>query len=146
MTAYIYHMTNTAALLALPRPDAIGALQLADLVAGGLPVRSAERMGEVLSGMGRGTLHKIVSESSLRRARDGSGYLKRETSERLYDVARVFAEAEAMMGDREKALSFMRSPNPFLGMKSPFDLTRSSTAGAQAVLELIGQVRAGAYS
>lgn len=114
------------------------------MVEAGLPVRSADALKPLVQGMEASALHKIVPEATLRRARRQGKPLSRDASERLYDVARVFAQAETMMGgDRDKALTFMREPNMFLEMRSPFELARSSTAGAQAVLELIGQVRAG---
>lgn len=119
-------------------------MKLARMVEEGLPVRSADALKPLVQVMGAGGLHRIVPEATLRRARQQNKPLSRDASERLYDVARVFAEAEAMMGgDRDKASAFMREPNAFLEMRSPFELARSSTAGAQAVLEFIGQVRAG---
>jgi putative toxin-antitoxin system antitoxin component (TIGR02293 family) len=136
-------MTSVAEILAFPRPREVGPMQLADAIAEGLPVRSADAIKRLVEPLGRGTFHRIVPEASLRRARQQNKPLSRDASERLYDVARVFAEAENVFGDRDKAVRFMQRPNMMLSMRTPFDVARSSTAGAQAVIELLGQARAG---
>lgn len=136
-------MTDIARLLALPRAARIGAIELADKVASGLPVSAADAMRDLLRPLGPGAIHEIVPEATLRRARKEGKPLSRDASERLYDMARVFVRAEQVMGERAKAVRFMQRPNVTLRMRTPFELARSSTAGAEAVIELLGQAEAG---
>lgn len=128
-------MSTVAEILALPDSDKVGPVELASAVERGLPQRSAVQLNERLSRLGMKQAYRVMGVSRK--------ILTKEKSEQLYDLARVLSAAETLFDDEEKVARFMNMKNPALGMKSPFEMARSSSAGADAVLGLIGQVRAG---
>ena len=70
--------------------------------------------------------------------------LSRDHSERLYDVGRVVdALGRAYRGDQEAINGFLNRAHPLFDGETPFDMTRSSSAGAEAVLNLIRRTEAG---
>ena len=85
----------------------------------------------------------IVPEATFRRAQK-AGKLSREHSERLYEIGRVVvAIAWAYRGDLDRFEAFMTRPHPLLAGETPFDMARSSSAGADAVLNLVRRAEAG---
>ena len=70
--------------------------------------------------------------------------LSRELSERLYEMGRVVdAVGRAYHGDRQAIDTFLNRPHPLLDGETPFDMARSSSAGADAVLNLVRRAEAG---
>lgn len=64
--------------------------------------------------------------------------------ERLYEVGRVVdAVGRAYRGDRDAIEAFLNRPHPLLDGETPFDRARSSSAGAEAVLNLVRRAEAG---
>lgn len=134
--------TRVARLLAIDRPEAVSDVQLARHVAGGLFPKAAIALSEVL-GRNR-VVGPVVPEATFRRVRKARRTLSRDHSERLYDVGRVVdALGRAYRGDREAIDGFLNRPHPLLDGETPFDMTRSSSAGAEAVLNLIRRAEAG---
>lgn len=119
-----------------------GDLDLADRVAEGLSPGSADALARVL-GAGQ-VVGQIVPEATLRRARKLHRRLSREMSERLYEVGRVVDAANrAYHGDRSRMLRFLTTPHPLLDGREPLAVARSSSAGADAVLNLLRRAEAG---
>lgn len=111
-------------------------ITLADRIASGLPPATADALGRVLGG--RRVLAQIVPAASLRRARQSDTAMSREISARLYTMARVIdALGMTFHGDAEAITRFLLSPHPLLAGRTPFDMTRSSVAGAEVVLNLL---------
>jgi putative toxin-antitoxin system antitoxin component (TIGR02293 family) len=115
---------------------------LAVRVGDGLSVEAADGLfGGVMPGSSFGN---VISESTLRRARKGSGMLSREHSERLYEMSRVIdAALRAYRGDRVRANAFLALPHPMLDGQTPLALAQTSSAGADAVVALIERALAG---
>ena len=131
-----------ARLLAIDEPDVVSDVQLARRVSRGLLPRAAAALAEVL-GRSR-VIGPVVPEATLRRVRKARKPLSRELSERLYEVGRVVdAVGRAYRGDREAIDTFLNRPHPLLDGETPFDMARSSSAGAEAVLSLIRRAEAG---
>ena len=131
-----------ARLLAIDEPDVLSDVQLARRVSGGLLPRAAAALAEVL-GRSR-VVGPVVPEATLRRVRKAGKPLSRELSERLYEVGRVVdAVGRAYRGDRNAIDAFLNRPHPLLDGEAPFDMARSSSAGAEAVLNLIRRAEAG---
>ena len=127
--------------LEMEDPDAMGDLQLAQRIAGGLPPRSVFALGDVI-GRSR-VIGAIIPEASLRRARKAGKPLSRELSERLYEVGRVVdAVSVVYHGDREGIDAFLHRPHALLDGQTPLDVARSSSAGADAVLNLMRRIQA----
>ena len=133
---------RVAMLLALDEPDILSDVQLARLVSGGLLPASAIALAEVL-GRNR-VVGPVVPEATLRRVRKARKALSRQLSERLYELGRVVdAVSRAYHGDRDAIDAFLNRPHPLLDGETPFDMARSSSAGAEAVLNLIRRAEAG---
>lgn len=131
-----------ARLLALDTPRGFNDVALARRVSEGLPVQSVAGLAELIGKAG--VVGPVVPELSLRRARKSRKPLSRQHSERLYELSRVLdAVDQAYHGDREKIMAFMTRPHPLLEGATPLDFARSSSAGADAVLNLLRRAEAG---
>jgi putative toxin-antitoxin system antitoxin component (TIGR02293 family) len=95
--------------------------------------------------LGRGTvIGRIVPEATFRRHKSNRKVLSRAMSERLYEVGRVVVVAEAAYrGDSEGARRFLVRPHPLLDGRTPLDLAIASSAGADAVINLLHKADAG---
>ena len=129
-----------ARLLKLRDADSFTDVKLARISAG-LPTSAVAAVAGTLAGFAAG---RLVPEATLRRARQARKPLSTEHSERLYDVARVVdAVSRAHHGDRARVDAFLNRPHPLLDGETPFDLAVSSSAGAEAVLNLVRRAEAG---
>ena len=118
-------------------------LQLAKCIANGLHPRAVFALSEVL-GRNR-VVGGIVPEATLRRVRKAGKHLSKDHSERLYEVGRVVdAVSLVYHGDRDAIDLFLHRGHPLLDGAAPFDMARSSSAGAEAVLNLIRRLQASA--
>jgi uncharacterized protein (DUF2384 family) len=76
----------------------------------------------------------VKSESTLRRANKGKSTLGKEPSARIYEIGRVIDQAaKTFRGDEAVVARFFNSPNPVLEGRTPFEVAKSSSAGAEAV-------------
>ena len=131
-----------ARLLAIDGPGVQSDVQLAQRISGGLLPRAAAALAEAI-GRSR-VVGPVVPEATLRRVRKAGKPLSRELSERLYEVGRVVdAVGRVYYGDREAIDTFLHRPHPLLEGETPFDMARSSSAGTEAVLNLIHRAEAG---
>ena len=131
-----------AMLLAIDEPDPLSDVQLARRVSGGLPPKSAMAVAEVL-GRSR-VVGPVISEATLRRARKAGRALSRQLSERLYELGRVIdAVSRAYHGDQKALDAFLNAPHPLLDGGTPLEVAQSSSAGAEAVLNLVRRAEAG---
>ena len=132
-----------ARLLAIADPDSCSDVSLAQSIAGGLRPAAVTAMAQAFGGNRRRIVGPIVPEATFRRAQK-AGKLSREHSERLYEIGRVVvATAWAYRGDLDRIEAFMTRPHPLLAGETPFDMARSSSAGADAVLNLVRRAEAG---
>ena len=133
---------RVARLLAIQDADAICDLQLAKRVSDGLDARAVFALGDVLGR--KNVIGPIIPEATLRRARKAGKPLSKDVSERLYEVGRVVdAVSVVYHGDWQGIGAFLDRPHPLLDGETPFDMARSSSAGADAVLNLIRRLEAG---
>lgn len=129
-------------LLGLKHSASLDDIGLAERIASGLRVTSAEALGSVLgktSGM-----HPLIPEATLRRAKKGSKILSREMSERLYEVSRVVdAVSRTYQGDKAAISRFLNHPHKLLGDQTPLQMAQSSSAGAEAVINMLRRADSG---
>lgn len=132
---------RVARLLAIREPDVVGDLQLARRISDGLNPAAVSALEDVL---GRKlVIGPIIPEATLRRVRKAGKPLSRALSERLYDIGRVVdAISLVYHGDRHGVETFLNRPHPLLEDETPFDLARSSSAGTEAVLNLVRRLEA----
>lgn len=130
-------------LLGLTRPEVpLDDVGLADLVSNGLPVRASEALSTMI---GRAqVVGPLIPEATLRRAKKDSKPLSREMSERLYEVSRVIDVVSRIYhGDRDAIARFLATPHNLLGGRTPLAMAQSSSAGADAVINLLRRADAG---
>ena len=133
---------RVARLLEIEGPEPDSEVQLALRVSSGLRPHSANALAKLLGP--NLVIGPMIPEATLRRAHKAGKPLSREHSERLYEVGRVVdAVSRAYHGDRGAIEAFLGRRHPLLEGRTPFDLARCSSAGAEAVLNLIRRAEAG---
>lgn len=85
-----------------------------------------------------------LSPRSLQRRRQ-SGRLARYESDRLYRLARIVALANEYLGDRERALRWLKHPNRALGGMAPVSAI-DTELGARQVENILGRIAYGGIS
>jgi len=86
----------------------------------------------------------VIPSRTLQHRRSRREKLTIEESDRVLRVIRVLSSAEAIYGDRERALTWMRTPHPRLEGRTPLSLLRTDT-GSRIVEELLIQIDEGFF-
>ncbi len=71
--------------------------------------------------------------------------LSADESDRLYRLARIAARASEVLGDEDKASSWLHRPNRALAGESPVSLL-DTDLGARQVEDVLGRIEYGVYS
>ena len=119
---------------------------LAQLVRKGLPANSVPALAQKLR-LGNGVLSRklgIPQRTLTRRLSQGS-LLTAAESDRTVRMARVYANAVEMIGDQEKAIAWLHTPNRALGGEEPLDQL-DTDLGTQMVEDILGRIAYGVYS
>ena len=126
---------------AVKRPD-----DLAHLVRQGLPVGSVAALAEKLR-LGNTVLSRRlgIPQRTLTRRRSQASLLTPAESDRTVRMARVYANAVVMIGDEEKAIRWLGTPNRALGGGKPIDQLDTDT-GTRMVEDILGRIAYGVYS
>jgi putative toxin-antitoxin system antitoxin component (TIGR02293 family) len=107
-------------------------------------------------GLERGEVHSVVLPArTLQHRRSRKELLTVEESDRVIRLLRVLKAADAVYGSRERAIAWLRRPNPRLdpalrnvlfakGGRTPMSLL-TTEAGARMVEELLTQIDEGIY-
>jgi putative toxin-antitoxin system antitoxin component (TIGR02293 family) len=85
-----------------------------------------------------------VTERTIQRYKPKQRF-NRVVSEQALQIAEVAARGSEVFGDRDKFLSWMKSPNPALGNQTPASLLRSRF-GNEVVLDELGRIEHGVIS
>lgn len=119
---------------------------LARLVRKGLPVGSVTALAEKLA-VGSMVLSRRlgIPPRTLTRRLSQRSRLTAAESDRTVRFARVFAHAVEMIGDEEKAVEWLRTPNRALGGDRPLDQL-DTDPGARVVEDILGRIAYGVYS
>jgi putative toxin-antitoxin system antitoxin component (TIGR02293 family) len=108
--------------------------QIIDAVRWGLPASALEDL--LRAGLELVEIARVVgvSERTLQRKRERgpSGSLDVAESDRTIRLARILAQADRCIGNHEKALHWLRTPNLALGDRVPLDLL-ATEPGAEMV-------------
>ena len=131
-----------ARLLDLDEREHIDEVTFARRVAAGLPLSAVAALGGLL---GRARIEgRVVSEATVHRHRKSGKALSRNHSERVYGLVRVLdVVAGAFHGDVARIDDFLNRPHPLLDGEAPLEMAISSSAGADAVLNLVRRAQAG---
>jgi len=126
---------------AIKKPD-----ELARLVRKGLPAGSVAALAEKLD-VGNAVLSRKlgIPQRTLTRRLSQHSRLTAAESDRTVRIARVYANAVEMIGDEEKAVEWLRTPNRALGGERPLDQL-DTDLGSRAVEDILGRIAYGVYS
>ena len=134
-----------ARIMGLPSWREMNSLSLVDRIEQGLPLQAAERVARVMAPDDRHAKFTLLSRSTWSRLRKRPRrHLTRDASERVHGIARVLLEARRLWADDEPAMvRFLHRPHLLLGGRTPLDVARKSTTGADLVVRIIGEAKAG---
>ena len=126
---------------AIKKPD-----DLARLVREGLPVGAVTSLAQKLQ-IGNNVLSRKlgIAQRTLTRRLSQRSLLTSAESDRTVRMARVYANAVEMIGDDEKAIEWLRTPNRALGGEKPLDQL-DTDVGAQMVDDVLGRIAYGVHS
>jgi putative toxin-antitoxin system antitoxin component (TIGR02293 family) len=85
----------------------------------------------------------IPSRTLTRRKKEGK--LQTDESERLFRIARLFDKATDVLGSKEDARQWLKSPKKALGGLTPLRYA-DTELGAQEVFDLLGRLEYGVFS
>lgn len=119
---------------------------LAQLIRDGIPVDSVTALAQHLH-LGHSAISQIlgIPQRTLTRRLSQGSLLTSAESDRTVRMARLYAHAAEMLGDREKAVDWLSTANRALGGEKPLDLLDTDT-GARMVEDVLGRIAYGVYS
>ena len=134
-----------ARLMGLPSWRQMNSLALVNRIEQGLPLRVVERISRAMAPDDPRAKFTLLSRSTWSRLRKRPRkHLTRAMSGRVHGVARVLLEARRLWaGDEPAMVRFLNRPHVLLGGRTPLDVARESTAGADLVVRIVGEARAG---
>ena len=134
--------TITAAILGLDHPPA-------DDLAVVRMVRSRLRTQAIgalqAAGVDAKALTRIIPRRTLEHRRQKGEALSLEESERAYRTASIVALAEAVFGNRDKALAWLNAPKSRFDGETPMDLI-DTEVGARLIEEALIQIDEGYFA
>ena len=113
----------------------------------GIKIANVKSLAKYLFPTQKTSVDNLVARATFARAKKR---VSPQVSEKIYDVAKVYSLALLIYNqdydkqDYDKASRFLSKPHQGLGGKSPFDMAKQSTAGADIAAALLAQIRAGA--
>ena len=126
---------------AVKEPD-----DLAQLIRQGLPAGSITALARKLHLANSVLSRKLgIPQRTLSRRLSQGSLLTSAESDRTVRMARVYANAVDTIGDEEKAIEWLRTPNRALGGERPLDQLDTDT-GARMVEDILGRIAYGVYS
>ncbi len=127
------------------RGDIAGRMDLMKLSSKGITKDVLLRLADYLS-LSIGQMAELlpVTERTIQRYKPKQRF-NRVVSEQALQIAEVAARGSEVFGDRDKFLSWMKSPNPALGNQTPASLLRSRF-GNEVVLDELGRIEHGVIS
>ena len=126
---------------AVSKPD-----DLAQLVRKGLPALTITALAQKLHVGNHFLGQKLgIPQRTLTRRLSHASRLTPAESDRTVRMARVYATSVEMIGDEEKAIAWLGTPNRALGGDRPLDLL-DTDLGARMVEDVLGRIAFGVYS
>ncbi len=119
---------------------------LAELVREGLPASSLTALAESLDLRNASLSKKLgIPQRTLTRRLSQHSRLSAAESDRTVRLARVYTTAVEMIGNKQKAVEWLRTPNRALGGERPLDQL-DTDLGAREVEDVLGRIAYGVYS
>ena len=118
--------------------------KIVDLVEGGLPTKVVNHLIE------RGLTRKevfdvIIPLRTWKHRKSRRQPLSKEESERAVRAARILARAQAVWGDQESALNWLRAPKKRFEGRSPLQMLSTETGG-RLVEQMLVQIDEGMFA
>lgn len=139
MAAVVAILGGKRALGAEPRRES----DFIPLVREGVPFPAFRKASESLE-LSLSDLERALGLSARSLQRRKHGRLNPVESERFLRLVRVVARAEHVLGARDAALDWLRTPNPALGGEPPLSLL-DTEIGAEAVNQVLGRIEYTVY-
>jgi len=119
---------------------------LAELVREGLPASSVIALAEKLD-LGNAALSRRlgIPQRTMTRRLSQHSRLSAAESDRTVRLARVYATAVELIGNKEKAVEWLRTPNRALAGERPLDQL-DTDLGTREVEDVLGRIAYGVYS
>jgi len=114
------------------------------LVREGVPFSAFQKASESLD-LSLTDVERALGLSARSLLRRKHGRLNPVESERFLRLVRVVARAEHVLGARDAAIDWLRTPNPALGGEKPI-LLLDTEIGADTVNEVLGRIEYTVYS
>jgi putative toxin-antitoxin system antitoxin component (TIGR02293 family) len=137
-----------AGLVGLPagRQGQAHALALVERLRRGVEATRVQRTFESLQlSMDEGARSVGINLRTLQRRKAAHGRLDPVASEKVARLARVADTAGRVLGAREAAAEWMKSPNRALGDATPLSLL-DTDVGAEAVMDVLVRIESGVFS
>lgn len=135
---------TVAEMLGLRRPGA-GLVELAAAIRSGLPIRSLDRVKDLLAISDRELAALLgVNPRTIARTRRGER-LSVAVGDRVFRAAGLFARARAVLGGEEAAREWLRTPQIGLGGRVPLELMVTEP-GTREIEDLLGRIEYGVPS
>ena len=133
-----------AEFIGLPHAKTYSPLKLVDTIKVGMPVAAVKNVVKRVDPLGVIVdVYDFVPKATLNRRAKDKGKLSRDVSEKLWQVARVYVEAQRQYGDEAEARAFLTRPHPLLENRTPLEVAKETVAGTDLVLQLLAQAEAG---
>ncbi len=118
--------------------------KIVHLVEGGLPIKVINHLIE--RGLSRNEVFDVIIPLRTWKHRKSRHQpLSKEESERAVRAARVLARAQAVMGDQESALNWLRAPKKRFEDRSPLQMLSTETGG-RLVEQMLIQIDEGMFA
>jgi putative toxin-antitoxin system antitoxin component (TIGR02293 family) len=133
-----------AEFIGLPRPKTFNPMKLADTIKVGMPLAAVKNVVKRVDPLGVVVnVYDFIPKATLNRRAKDRKRLSRDVSEKLWQVARVYVEAQRQYGDDAEARAFLSRPHPLLDNRTPLEVAKETVAGTDLVLKLLSQAEAG---
>lgn len=137
--------SRLAMFLGLPGGRRMSDLALVESVERGFPPKTATILAKRMDPSGQFLqAHDFIPKSTYHRRLKNMQVLTKEESGKILALARVFVEVlRHYHGDGKLAAHFLLREHPMLRGRTPMDMAKESTAGADLVLKVLAQAEAG---
>jgi putative toxin-antitoxin system antitoxin component (TIGR02293 family) len=137
--------SRIAWFMGLPGWAEMNDVRLVRKVETGLPISAAEKIVRRIDPGGDYLhVHDIVPRATYYRRKEQRKPLSKDLSEKILALSKVFQETlRHYHGDTKTAVTFLLREHAMLGGRSPLDMAKESTAGADLVLKLLARAEAG---
>ncbi len=137
--------SRIAKFMGLSRWQNMDDLMLVRKVESGLPVSAVSRIVHRIDPNEISVrVSDLIPKATYYRIKRKNKPLNKDQSEKIFALSKVFSETlRQYHDDRELASMFLMRSHPLLGGRSPLDVARESTAGADLVLTILERAEAG---